>query len=187
MPLDETRTSESRCSASADPRLPLPDRSGSQRYFGAKTSSFGFAKTGSSMAAGCHRSLSSAVREATGTRWNGFAFFGLGSKPGRKRGDDISNGARPKTIRCAIYTRKSTEEGLEQDFNSLDAQREAAEAYILSQTARRLDACCRPLRRRRLYRCQHGAARAEAPAGRHRGGQGRLRGRLQGRSAEPVI
>src|SRR5260370_26814542 len=36
-------------------------------------------------------------------------------------------------VRCAIYTRKSTEEGLDQDFNSLDAQREAAEAYILSQ------------------------------------------------------
>jgi len=40
---------------------------------------------------------------------------------------------RPKTIRCAIYTRKSTEEGLDQQFNSLDAQREAAEAYIRSQ------------------------------------------------------
>src|SRR5260370_17703122 len=36
-------------------------------------------------------------------------------------------------MRCAIYTRKSTEEGLEQEFNSLDAQRESAEAYILSQ------------------------------------------------------
>jgi len=36
-------------------------------------------------------------------------------------------------LRCAIYTRKSTEEGLDQDFNSLDAQREAAEAYIHSQ------------------------------------------------------
>ncbi|MEM6857920.1 MAG: recombinase family protein [Pseudomonadota bacterium] len=36
-------------------------------------------------------------------------------------------------IRCAIYTRKSTEEGLDQDFNSLDAQREACEAYIKSQ------------------------------------------------------
>ena len=35
--------------------------------------------------------------------------------------------------RCAIYTRKSSEEGLEQDFNSLDAQRESCEAYILSQ------------------------------------------------------
>src|SRR5579872_4181502 len=36
-------------------------------------------------------------------------------------------------IRCAIYTRKSTDEGLDQDFNSLDAQREAAEAFIKSQ------------------------------------------------------
>ena len=38
-----------------------------------------------------------------------------------------------KNFRCAIYTRKSSEHGLEQDFNSLDAQREAAEAYIKSQ------------------------------------------------------
>ena len=39
-----------------------------------------------------------------------------------------------KTIlRCAIYTRKSSEEGLDQDFNSLHAQREACEAYIVSQ------------------------------------------------------
>ncbi len=38
-----------------------------------------------------------------------------------------------QTVRCAIYTRKSHEEGLEQDFNSLDAQRESCEAYILSQ------------------------------------------------------
>ena len=38
------------------------------------------------------------------------------------------------SIRCAIYTRKSSEEGLEQGFNSLDAQREACAAYILSQT-----------------------------------------------------
>jgi site-specific DNA recombinase len=44
-----------------------------------------------------------------------------GAKAGRQR------------LRCAIYTRKSTEEGLEQDFNSLDAQREACEAFIASQ------------------------------------------------------
>jgi hypothetical protein len=37
----------------------------------------------------------------------------------------------PSQIRCAIYTRKSSEEGLEQSFNSLHAQREACEAYIL--------------------------------------------------------
>jgi hypothetical protein len=36
-------------------------------------------------------------------------------------------------IRCAIYTRKSSEEGLEQSFNSLHAQREACEAYVNSQ------------------------------------------------------
>lgn len=40
---------------------------------------------------------------------------------------------KPRRMRCAIYTRKSTEEGLEQEFNSLDAQREACEAYIASQ------------------------------------------------------
>ena len=39
----------------------------------------------------------------------------------------------PTRVRCAIYTRKSSEEGLEQSFNSLDAQREACEAYVLSQ------------------------------------------------------
>jgi site-specific DNA recombinase len=38
-----------------------------------------------------------------------------------------------KFLRCAVYTRKSSEHGLEQDFNSLDARREAAEAYIKSQ------------------------------------------------------
>ena len=45
-----------------------------------------------------------------------------------------SNGSSDaKTVRCAIYTRKSTEEGLQQEFNSLDAQREASEAFIASQ------------------------------------------------------
>ncbi len=41
----------------------------------------------------------------------------------------------PRPLRCAIYTRKSTEHGLEQEFNSLDAQREACEAYIKSQAS----------------------------------------------------
>jgi site-specific DNA recombinase len=46
------------------------------------------------------------------------------------------NGATDRTtVRCAIYTRKSTEEGLGQDFNSLDAQRDSGEAYIRSQTS----------------------------------------------------
>ena len=38
-----------------------------------------------------------------------------------------------KMVRCAIYTRKSHEEGLQQEFNSLDAQRESCEAYVASQ------------------------------------------------------
>ncbi len=47
---------------------------------------------------------------------------------------DRSDGPRRLGVtRCAIYTRKSTEEGLEQEFNSLDAQREACAAYVLSQ------------------------------------------------------
>ena len=44
----------------------------------------------------------------------------------------MSSPTRAK-IRCAVYTRKSSEEGLEQEFNSLDAQREACEAYVTSQ------------------------------------------------------
>lgn len=49
----------------------------------------------------------------------------------RKRNANRPNGAA--VVRCAVYTRKSSEEGLEQEFNSLDAQREACEAYIRSQ------------------------------------------------------
>ena len=45
----------------------------------------------------------------------------------------VQSGQSAKIVRCAIYTRKSTDEGLNQNFNSLDAQREAAEAFILSQ------------------------------------------------------
>ena len=56
----------------------------------------------------------------------------------RIRGSSIGKSSKVtqderRVLRCAIYTRKSTEEGLEQDFNSLDAQREACEAYIKSQ------------------------------------------------------
>src|SRR6202158_1503919 len=42
--------------------------------------------------------------------------------------------ADPSRKRCAIYTRKSSEEGLEQEFNSLEAQHESCEAYIRSQS-----------------------------------------------------
>ena len=40
-------------------------------------------------------------------------------------------------LRCAVYTRKSTEEGLDQEYNSIDAQRDAGQAYITSQRAKR--------------------------------------------------
>lgn len=46
-----------------------------------------------------------------------------------------SSKPQSKKLKCAIYTRKSSEEGLEQEFNSLDAQREACEAYITSQAS----------------------------------------------------
>jgi len=48
-----------------------------------------------------------------------------------------------KKTRCAIYTRKSSEEGLDQDFNSLDAQREACAAYVTSQKAEGWVLLCR--------------------------------------------
>ena len=44
----------------------------------------------------------------------------------------MKDATKPKR-RCAVYTRKSSEEGLEQEFNSLHAQREACEAYVASQ------------------------------------------------------
>src|SRR5207247_1499633 len=54
------------------------------------------------------------------------------SPPSREMEQAVKNEAS-KLVRCAIYTRVSSDQGLEQDFNSLDNQREAAEAYIKSQ------------------------------------------------------
>src|SRR5436190_16621551 len=54
------------------------------------------------------------------------------SRPMAERRSANNDGRQPK-FRCALYTRKSSEEGLEQDFNSLDAQREACEAFVASQ------------------------------------------------------
>ncbi|MGA2999997.1 recombinase family protein, partial [Bradyrhizobium sp.] len=49
--------------------------------------------------------------------------------------DALEAGTRPtiRKLRCAIYTRKSSEEGLDMDFNSLDAQRQSCESYVASQ------------------------------------------------------
>src|SRR5215470_1362462 len=51
--------------------------------------------------------------------------------------ETLEAGPRPivRKMRCAVYTRKSSEEGLDMDFNSLDAQRESCEAYVASQKA----------------------------------------------------
>tara|TARA_R110000782_G_scaffold30348_6_gene75507 strand:+ start:1202 stop:2794 length:1593 start_codon:yes stop_codon:yes gene_type:complete len=53
----------------------------------------------------------------------------------RKRDREDPKTAPKATMRCAVYTRKSSDEGLDQEFNSLDAQRDAAEAFIMSQRA----------------------------------------------------
>ncbi len=82
--LDETRTVESRVSPTEDPRLPMPGTELVRRYRGkdvvVRVREDGFEYGGQ------NRSQSSAVRAATGTPWNGFAFFALGGKPGRKHG-----------------------------------------------------------------------------------------------------
>src|SRR5215471_12548744 len=62
----------------------------------------------------------------------GRASLGCAKRTARLRRSAVAANER-KHLRCAIYTRKSSEQGLEQDFNSLDAQREAAEVYIKSQ------------------------------------------------------
>ena len=100
-----------------------------------------------------YRSLTKIARDITGARWSGPRFFGLTKQIGERGSDARQNGAPARNlisrtpmvrfcqdgsparrkVRCAVYTRKSSEEGLEQEFNSLDAQREACEAYITSQ------------------------------------------------------
>jgi len=83
--LDETRTIEARVAPAEDPRLPAPGTELVRRYRG-KDVVVRVREGGFECGGQIHRSLSSAVRHATGTPWNGFAFFGLGGRPGRKNG-----------------------------------------------------------------------------------------------------
>jgi hypothetical protein len=83
--LDESRIIETRVAPTEDPRLPMPGTELVRRYRG-KDIVVRVRKEGFEYDSQIHRSLSSAVRHATGTPWNGFAFFGLGGKPGRKHG-----------------------------------------------------------------------------------------------------
>ena len=94
--------------------------------------------------------------------------------------------ARTETVRCAVYTRKSTDEGLDMAFNSLDAQREAGEAFVLSR--KHEGWVCLPDRYDDggYSRRQHRAASPEAAHGRHRGRAHRRRGLLQGGPAQPL-
>jgi hypothetical protein len=85
--VDEARTIEMRAAPTEDPRLPIPGTLLVRRYRG-KDIVVRVRDDGFECAGKIHRSLSSAVREATGTPWNGFAFFGLGGKPGRKHGSN---------------------------------------------------------------------------------------------------
>ncbi len=85
-------------------------------------------------------SLTKIAKKITGAHWSGPRFFGLLQQAPSARSMEGAMAESEKTprrstkkSRCAIYTRKSTDEGLEQAFNSLDAQREACAAFILSQ------------------------------------------------------
>ena len=84
-PLDESCTAEAHIDPAADPRLPIAGSLLIRRFRG-KDVVVRVREDGFEHAGHLHRSLSAAVREATGTPWNGFAFFGLGSKAGRKHG-----------------------------------------------------------------------------------------------------
>ncbi len=82
--VDDNRSIEARIAPANDPRLPIAGTLLVRRYQGkdviVRVREDGFECDGR-----LYRSLSAAVRVATGTRWNGFVFFGLGGKPGRER------------------------------------------------------------------------------------------------------
>jgi hypothetical protein len=85
--IDETRTAEARLRPGLDPRLPLPGTPLIRRYQGKDIIVHVRADGGFEWNGRIYRSLSKAVTEATGTRWNGFAFYGLGHRPGVTRGE----------------------------------------------------------------------------------------------------
>jgi len=84
--VDDSRTVEARVSPTTDPRLPITGTLLVRRFQG-KDVVVRIRQDGFECDGRLYPSLSAAVRVATGTRWNGFAFFGLGGKPGRQRGE----------------------------------------------------------------------------------------------------
>ncbi len=84
--IDEKRTVDARVDPTADPRLPLPGSALIRRYRGKDVVVLVRADGGFECEGRIYTSLSKAVSEATGARWNGFAFYGLGHRPGVKHG-----------------------------------------------------------------------------------------------------
>jgi hypothetical protein len=122
------------------PSLSLKPGARLVREWGGRTHTVTVTEDGFEYAGENYPSLTKIAQKITGAHWSGRASSGCLNQAPNVR---ISGGAmaepektqrRPaKKARCAIYTRKSSEEGLEQAFNSLDAQREACAAFILSQ------------------------------------------------------
>jgi hypothetical protein len=96
--LDETRTMESRISPSSDPRLAPPGQLLVRRFQG-KDVIVRVRVEGLECDGRLYSSLNSIVRFVTGTRWNSFAFFGLGEKPGRIRGHYKQRNAENRPVR----------------------------------------------------------------------------------------
>jgi hypothetical protein len=78
-------------------------------------------------------SLTKIAFAITGTRWNGPRFFAEGQAGAADVCGRAMKATQVKPVRCAIYTRVSTDQGLDQEFNSLDAQYEGSSAYIRGQ------------------------------------------------------
>ena len=124
-----------------DPGLSLKPGARLVREWHGRTHTVTVTEDGYEYAGTSYPSLTKVAKEITGAHWSGPRFFGLKRSryPAPEQGNttmaesekELRRSARK--LRCAIYTRKSSEEGLEQAFNSLDAQREACAAFILSQ------------------------------------------------------
>jgi len=84
---DKRRTAEACIPPTADPRLPLPGARLVRRFRGKDVIVHVRPDGGFECNGRIYKSLSRAVTEATGTRWDGFAFYGLGHRPGRERGE----------------------------------------------------------------------------------------------------
>ena len=122
-----------------DPGLSLKPGARLVREWHGRTHTVTVTEDGFEYAGLSYPSLTKVAKKITGTHWSGPRFFGLVpgpcARPMETTMADLQGRPRPsaRKMRCAIYTRKSSEEGLEQAFNSLDAQREACAAFILSQ------------------------------------------------------